>query len=131
MPGSVFLAKLAARERNPRVRYHAVLGTRSLLPADRHAALRNRVLALLDGETVGRLVRPKVAGWLDGLDEWIDGRGDGAVAVASGALPGVEPVLVPLDHRGLVRTRGVLGPRVPADEHPAFRLVAQWLAEPR
>jgi pimeloyl-ACP methyl ester carboxylesterase len=131
LPGSVFLTKLAARERNPRVRYHAVLGTRSLLDREQHEALVRRTLRLVDRAELARVARPKLEQWLNGLDEWIDGEGDGAVSVAAGALPGVEPVLVPLDHRGLVRTRGVLSAPVAADEHPVFLRIADWLAAPR
>ncbi len=131
LPGSVFLTRLAARARNPAVRYHAVLGTRSLLTAAQHAALTERVVRALGDEAAGRFVLPKVERWLDGLDEWVDGQGDGAVGVAAGALDGVEPVLVPLDHRGLVRTQGLLGAPVAADAHPVFRLVAEWVTSPR
>jgi pimeloyl-ACP methyl ester carboxylesterase len=100
-PGSRFLTMLAALPRNPRVHYHLVLGTRAPLP-----------------------VGPRA------LDELRDGRGDGLVAVRAAGLPGVEPVLVWRDHRGLVRRRGQFGPELAPDEHPVFRLVAEWIATP-
>ncbi len=127
LPGSVFLQQLAARERNARVQYHAVLGTRSLLTEEQLTNTTAAVRRLL-GSEAGEVVLPKLQRWLDDLDELVDGQGDGAVSVAAGALPGVEPVLVPVDHRGLVRTKGLLGPAIPADEHPVFRRVAEWVS---
>lgn len=130
LPGSVLLQELAARPRNPRVDYHLVLGTRSLLTPAQLARLREQVAApLAEGQLgrTGRLVQPLVEQWLHDLDELVDGRGDGAVSVERGRLPGVEPVLVPFDHQGLVRRRGLLGAVAPDAEHPVFAQVAEWL----
>lgn len=129
LPGSVCLERLSRRERNPNVRYHVVLGTRSVLQPGQLAAVRDAVRARLAAAELGQVVRPRLEAWLDGLDELVDAKGDGAVSVVRGALPGVEPVLVPLDHVGLVRRRGLLGAVRPGEPHPVFELVRQWLQE--
>jgi hypothetical protein len=128
LPGSVFLTKLAARPRNPDVAYHVVLGTRGVLAEARLRALRAHLPALLGDRALARLTEPMVDAFLAGLDEVVDGRGDGAVSVARGRLEGVEPVLVPRDHLGLVRLRGLVGAPVEAGEHPVFAQIAAWLA---
>jgi pimeloyl-ACP methyl ester carboxylesterase len=130
LPGSVCLQRLAARGRNPKVKYHIVLGTRSVLSEEELQRLRDRLRTRLERGRLGRLVKPRLERWAADLDELVDGRGDGAVSVARGGLEGVEPVLVPLDHIGLVRLRGVLGRTGRAAEHPVFLRVAGWLADP-
>ncbi|MBI5850243.1 MAG: hypothetical protein HZB39_04280 [Planctomycetes bacterium] len=129
LPDSVFLTRLARRPRNPTVRYHLVLGTRSVLSERQLEALRERAHTLLDRSPATRVAQDKLTAWIDGLDELVDGHGDGAVAVERGALDGVEPVLVPLDHVGLVRLRGLLGRIDDAADHPVFSRVRAWLAE--
>jgi pimeloyl-ACP methyl ester carboxylesterase len=151
LPGSVCLAHLAARSRNPRVQYHLVLGTRSLLTQEQLAAVQAAVRARLADRGLPQVVKPRLERWLADLDELVDGRGDGAVSVARGRLAGVEPVLVPLYHVGLVRLRGLLGgtekqsserekeSRVqPAfgvlnsgDAQPVFARIAEWVAAAR
>jgi len=126
-PGSVCLARLAARERNPKVDYHLVLGTRSVLREEQLAEVQKAVRAALGDRSLAKVVRPKLERWLADLDELRDGAGDGAVSVARGRLPGVEPVLVPLDHLGLVRLRGLLGRVEKPDEHPVFVRIAEWV----
>ncbi|GAB4149259.1 MAG: hypothetical protein Fur0037_17590 [Planctomycetota bacterium] len=128
-PGSVFLEELDARGRNPAVRYRLVLGTRAPLSEEQRDRLRRSVGEAIGRRRLGRLLRPRVEAFVGDLDECVDGRGDGAVSVARGRLEGVEPVLVPLDHVGLVRSRGIAGARVDPAEHPVFRLVADWLRE--
>ena len=52
---------------------------------------------------------------------------DGAVSLARGRLPGVEAVVLPLDHLGLVRRRGILA-SLPGDEdHPVHARISGWL----
>lgn len=127
LPGSVFLTRLDAHPRNSRVRYHVVLGTRSLLSAEQVADVRDQVrAALADGE-LGNAVRPRVERWLDDLDELIDGKGDGVVSVARGELAGVETLRVPLDHDGLIHRDGVLSHVAEGEEHPVFAAVAEWI----
>lgn len=127
LPGSVFLTRLAELDRNPDVHYHLVLGTRSVLSEGELDALGARAAAVLDGSAASRALRPAVAKWLSDLDELVRGQGDGAVAVASGRLADLEPELVPLDHVGLIRLRGVLGRVARPDDHPVFTRVVRWL----
>lgn len=127
-PGSVFLTQAAARPRNPKVEYHLVLGTRSALDPKGLDALRRIVREEATRGVLGRLARPKIESWLQDLDELVEGKGDGVVSLARGALEGVEATAVPVDHLGLVRWRGAFA-SVPSEaEHPVFVLVARWLA---
>jgi pimeloyl-ACP methyl ester carboxylesterase len=126
LPGSVCLVRMAARERNPAVEYRAVLGTRSLLDEERLAAVQALVRERLADPKLA-LVRPRLERWLQDLDELVDGKGDGAVSVARGTLAGVDPVLVPIDHVGLVRRRGLLGRFGRAEDHPVFVQIAAWI----
>ena len=126
-PGSVFMQRLAACKRNPAVDYHMVLGTRSVLKAEQLDTLRNGLRAGLEKRRAGRLLEPRLASWAADLDEIVDGKGDGAVSVARGRLEGVEPVLVPLDHVGLVRLSGLLGTTGRAADHPVFARIAGWV----
>ncbi len=130
LPGSVFLTRLSQFPRNPRVRYHLVLGTRSVLTEAQLAAVRAGAKSQLDGHRATRLLEPKLTSWLMDLDELVDGRGDGAVSVARGELDGVEPVLVARDHVGLIRERGLLGEAAGPDAHPVFTRVLAWLMAP-
>lgn len=126
-PGSVFLTRLAARPRNPDVDYHLVLGTRSLLTKAQLATLQAKVRERLGDGKLAAVVRPRLERWLQDLDELVDGMGDGAVSVARGRLDGVDTVLVPLDHVGLVRRRGLLARVDRPEEHPVFQRLAEWL----
>ncbi|HEX6812035.1 MAG TPA: alpha/beta fold hydrolase [Planctomycetota bacterium] len=129
-PGSVCLGKMARRGRNPRVAYHLVLGTRSVLSEKQLAGVQEVVKASLAESGFTKVVRPRLERWLDDLDELVDGKGDGAVSVARGRLEGVEPVLVPLDHLGLVRRRGLLGRIEKGEDHPVFVRIAKWVEAP-
>ncbi len=118
-PGSVFLRRLAARPRNPRVAYHAVLGTRAPFARGDVERLQQIVAGGLRRAGVGRLLQPKVAACFADLDEVVDGRGDGVVSVARSSLPGVTPFLVRLRHDEL------LAPR--SGDQPVFTFVASAL----
>ena len=127
LPESVFLQRLGARQRNPKVDYHVVIGTRSLLQPEQLEAVRREVRERLGANAATRFVRPRLERWLLDLDELVDGQGDGAVSVRSGRLPGTDPVLVPVDHMGLVRLRGLTGDRKEPGDHPVFGRVAAWV----
>jgi pimeloyl-ACP methyl ester carboxylesterase len=126
-PGSVFMQRLAACGRNRKVEYHLVLGTRSVLRSEQLDGLRDGLRAGLEKRRAGRLLEPRLGSWAADLDELVDGKGDGAVSIARGRLEGVEPVLVPLDHVGLVRLSGLVGPTGRAADHPVFTRIAGWL----
>ena len=121
-PGSEFLDELNARKRNPHVRYHMILGTSGPVSVTGFDALRSRAEKLTP--------RP-LRGWLrqtmGSLDEVLATRGDGAVALSRGKLAGVTPVLLPLDHMGLVSQHDFLGRPVAGKVHPAFAQVTAWL----
>jgi hypothetical protein len=131
MPDSDLLTLAASRPRNRNVVYHSVLGTRSLLTSEQAESVRKWASVQLAGSSFGRTLKPKVERWLDNPDELIDGRGDGAVSVASGRLEGVEAVLVALDHYGLIRRNGVLSRTPYGEDHPVFTYVKSWLSEIR
>jgi pimeloyl-ACP methyl ester carboxylesterase len=104
-PDSPFLRELNARSRNPRVRYSIFLGTGGRLTGDEVAALRRYVAARADRHRFVRVFGPKLDGWLADLDEAVEGKGDGAVAVARGRLAGVDDVtLLAFDHLTLGET---------------------------
>jgi hypothetical protein len=127
LPGSVFQVQLGSRPRNPRVAYHVVVGTKSLLEPPELERAARAAAAVLRGHGAGELLAPALDAWLLRLDELLDGSGDGAVSVASASLEGAETLLVPFDHLGLVRLRGAFGDRVEAEDHPVFRSIAAWV----
>jgi len=99
VPDSPFLKKLNARPRNPRVRYAIFLGTHSPVSAQEMGYLRltlhtagSRVEGLREyTDAVDTLVAD--------MDEVVDGKGDGVVAIKRGRLEGVnDVVLLPFDH---------------------------------
>jgi pimeloyl-ACP methyl ester carboxylesterase len=99
VPGSPFLKKLNARPRNPRVRYSIFLGTRSPLSADDMIYVRwtlHRAGSRVEG--LRHFVNP-LDRIVSDMDEVVDGKGDGVVAVKRGRLDGVTDVaLLPFDH---------------------------------
>jgi len=93
-PGSPFLTALNARPRNSDVRYTIILGDVAELTPEELIAAR-RVLARAGASN--RWVRffgSRVDAWLADLDEVIDGRGDGVVALKRGRLAGVKDTVV-------------------------------------
>jgi len=88
-PDSEVLRRLNARPRSPRVVYSLFLGTKTLLTEKDLKEARKAIA--LEGEK-NRFVRffgPKLDDLLADLDEVVDGKGDGAVAVKRGKLAGV------------------------------------------
>jgi len=98
-PDSPLLRELNGRPRNPRIAYSVILGT--------GACLTDGELAWVRDSIVRRLARwPGIASsatrlhtLLGDLDELVEGRGDGVVAVDRGRLRGVGDTLVlPFGH---------------------------------
>ncbi len=102
-PESIFLRKLNARKRNPKVRYSTILGSTGFLEKGDIKALK-RLIAVAKQNRVVRFFGPKLDRILDNPDSMIKGKGDGAVSLISGRLPGVEDHLVlPIDHCAVFR----------------------------
>lgn len=98
-PGSRVLTRLNGRGRNPRVAYTVILGTAGLVTEQQRERLRASASKWLRTSRPGRLLRPRVESFLEGLDEVQQGRGDGVVAVDRGRLDGVDDtLLLPLNH---------------------------------
>jgi hypothetical protein len=98
-PNSEFLRELDARPRNPRVQYSVLLGTGARLSEDQLAWIRQSVcenLAKLPGAD-GTAERLEAI--LSDIDELVDGKGDGVVAVKRGRLDGVSDThVMPFSH---------------------------------
>jgi pimeloyl-ACP methyl ester carboxylesterase len=98
-PDSEFLQELNARPRNSDVRYSILLGTGAHLSDAQLAWIRKSVcksLAKVPG--ADRRVE-RLEEILNDIDELVEGRGDGIVAVKRGRLEGVDDTLVlPFGH---------------------------------
>ncbi len=98
-PDSRFLLDLNDRERNPRVRYSILLGTRSPATKAQLDAVSRKLDQLEDQSQTAQLFAPRLHKLFDHPLELIPGEGDGAVAVERGRLAGVDDVvLLPIDH---------------------------------
>ncbi len=93
-PGSPFLTALNARRRNPQVRYSVFLGDIAQLKAGELASARRMLGKAGESSRWVQFFGSRVDEWLADLDEVIDGRGDGAVALKRGRLEGVEDTVV-------------------------------------
>ncbi|MBA3480954.1 MAG: hypothetical protein H0T51_03970 [Pirellulales bacterium] len=99
VPGSPFLEELNARPRNPAIRYALFLGT----GASVEQAEMNWLKTALQ-ETSGRCpgirgCSDKLETLLEDMEEIVDGKGDGIVAVKRGRLDGVDDVVIlPFGH---------------------------------
>lgn len=98
-PNSEFLTELNGRPRNSRVRYSVLLGTGALLDEAQMAWIRQSAcesLARMPGSD-GSV--KKLEAILNDIDELVDGKGDGVVAVKRGRLENVSDTLVmPFGH---------------------------------
>ncbi len=99
VPGSPFLAELNARPRNPNVRYAIFLGTGASVAQDEMDWMRT-ALQKTSGRCPGfRGCSSKLDGLLSDMEEIVDGKGDGIVAVKRGRLDGVaDTVILPFGH---------------------------------
>jgi pimeloyl-ACP methyl ester carboxylesterase len=93
-PGSPFLAELNARPRNPRVAYSVILGTGARMTEAEIEWVRDSVLHRLSQVPGAKSSAGRLQGWLSDIDELVEGKGDGVVAVERGRLSGVRDTLV-------------------------------------
>jgi pimeloyl-ACP methyl ester carboxylesterase len=98
-PGSDFLTELNARPRNPNVQYTVILGTGARMTEAELKWVRESVvekLAKVPGAEGGA---QRLDALLSDIDELVEGKGDGVVAVERGRLEGVSDTLVlPFGH---------------------------------
>jgi pimeloyl-ACP methyl ester carboxylesterase len=98
-PGSEFLHELNGRPRNPRVRYTILLGTGACFEEAQVAWIRETVCEKLAKVPGADDSAERLAAILDDIDELVEGKGDGIVAVKRGRLDGVSDTLVmPFGH---------------------------------
>lgn len=98
-PGSAFLEELNSRPRNPRIRYSVILGTGARLSEAEMNWLRESVIRKLAKVPGAEGGAERLDAMLSDMDELVEGKGDGVVAVARGRLNGVSDTLVlPFGH---------------------------------
>ncbi len=106
-PNSPFLRKLNSRTLNPNVRYAIFLGTGGRLNQNQVDRLREGLQTAAERSTAVGLFAPHLVEKLADLDEVIEGKGDGVVAVKRGRLEGVtDTVLADFTHLNVLRMRG-------------------------
>lgn len=99
VPGSPFLTDLNARPRNPAVRYSIFLGT-SAAVTDGEVKWMRTALQETGGRCPGfRDCTGRVDNLLADMEELIEGKGDGVVALKRGRLNGVDDIVIlPFGH---------------------------------
>jgi len=98
-PKSEFLTELNSRPLNPRVRYTVLLGTGARLSESQALWIRESVCDCLAKCPGGERSAKELEALLADIDELIEGKGDGVVAVKRGRLVGVDDTLIlPFGH---------------------------------
>jgi hypothetical protein len=98
-PDSEFLQVLNARPRHPRVRYTILLGTGALIEEPQLMWIRESVCDGLAEMPGGDRCAERLDAILSDIDELVEGKGDGVVAVKRGRLDGVsDTVILPFGH---------------------------------
>jgi pimeloyl-ACP methyl ester carboxylesterase len=98
-PGSTFLEELNSRPRNPRVQYSVILGTGARMTEAEMEWIRESVIHKLTKVPGAKDGVEQLELLLGDMDELVEGKGDGVVAVARGRLDGVSDTLVlPFGH---------------------------------
>jgi hypothetical protein len=98
-PNSDFLCTLNARPRNPRVQYSIFLGTSARFSEGQLAWIRQSLCDQLAKLPGGDSSAQRLSAILSDIDELVEGKGDGVVAVKRGRLDGVsDTVVMPFGH---------------------------------
>lgn len=98
-PDSAFLAELNSRPRNPRVHYTVILGTGARMTEAEMNWIRESVVQKLTKLPGAKDGAERLDALLSDMDELVEGKGDGVVAVARGRLDGVsDTVVLPFGH---------------------------------
>jgi pimeloyl-ACP methyl ester carboxylesterase len=98
-PDSTFLAELNSRPRNPQIHYSIILGTGARMSEAEMNWIRESVVRKLTKLPGAKGGAERLNAMLSDLDELVEGKGDGVVAVARGRLDGVSDTLVlPFGH---------------------------------
>ncbi|MGE3241180.1 MAG: lipase family alpha/beta hydrolase [Pirellulales bacterium] len=99
VPESTFLTDLNARPRNRHVEYTVILGTGASMTEAEIEWIRESVIAKLTQVPGAKSGVEKFEALLGDMDELVEGKGDGVVAVSRGRLDGVSDTLVlPFGH---------------------------------
>jgi pimeloyl-ACP methyl ester carboxylesterase len=98
-PNSPFLCELNSRPRNPRVKYSIFLGTSARFSEGQVAWIRESVCDRLAKLPGGEGCSNRLESILNDIDELVEGKGDGVVAVKRGRLDGVSDThVMPFGH---------------------------------
>lgn len=111
-PGSKFLHRLNARERRDGVRYTVLLGSAAQVSEEHRYLVRQTLLKSAELTPGWEANAAAVDKALACMDEVTAGKGDGAVAIDRGRLPGVaDTVVLPFSHLGVVHDEQEPGAR--------------------
>lgn len=98
-PHSEFLTELNSHPLNPRVRYTVLLGTGAQLSESQLDWIRDSVCRAVAKMPGGTATAEDLNKFLSDIDELVDGKGDGVVAVKRGRLNGVaDTIVMPFGH---------------------------------
>ncbi len=98
-PGSDFLTELNMRARNPRVEYTVLLGTGARMTEAEMEWIRESVVQKLATIPGAKHSAQQLDTLLGEMEELVEGKGDGVVAVNRGRLEGVSDTLIfPFGH---------------------------------